>query len=87
MQQPKERSTRARVVATEAAFDSFDEDSQASDAVPESHNGSMPRPDEHGHVPVSTEYSPKTGKKLRIFVGLLAIALLIGFFAANHFRR
>jgi hypothetical protein len=38
VQQPKERSTRARVVATEAAFDAFDEDAQASDAVPESHN-------------------------------------------------
>jgi multidrug efflux pump subunit AcrA (membrane-fusion protein) len=75
------------VAATEAAFDAFDEDAQASDAASESHDGSMAKADEHGHVPVSMEYSPKTGKKLRIFVRLLAIALSIGFFAANHFRR
>ena len=87
MQQPKERRTRVPVAATEAAFDAFDEDAQASDAASESHDGSMAKADEHGHVPVSMEYSPKTGKKLRIFVGLLAIALSIGFFAANHFRR
>ena len=87
MQQPKERRTRVPVAATEAAFDAFDEDAQAADATPESHNGAAAKTDEHGHVPVLTEYSPKTGKKLRIFVGLLAIALLIGFFAANHSRR
>jgi membrane fusion protein, multidrug efflux system len=87
VQQPKMRSTRVPVAATEAAFDAFDEDAQAADATPESHNGAAAKTDEHGHVPVSTEYSPKTGKKLRIFVGLLAIALLIGFFAANHSRR
>ncbi|HJY48252.1 MAG TPA: hypothetical protein VJ349_06375, partial [Stellaceae bacterium] len=71
----------------EAAFDAFDEDAQVSDAVPESRDGSTANPDEHGHVPVSTEYAPRTGKKLRIFVGLLAIVLSIGFFVANHFRR
>jgi RND family efflux transporter MFP subunit len=84
---PDERITRVPVADTEAAFDAFDEEAQASDTVAESRNGSTANPDEHGHVPVSTVYAPTTGKRLRIFVGLLAIVLLIGFFAANHFRR
>ncbi len=58
-----------------------------SDTAAASRNGSSGDPDEHGHVPVSTEYARETGKKLRIFVGLLAVVLSIGFFVANHFRR
>ena len=87
MHRPDERSTRVPVADTEAAFDAFDEDAQVSDAVPESRDGSTANSDEHGHVPVSTEYARGTGKKLRIFVGLLAVVLSIGFFVANHFRR
>jgi RND family efflux transporter MFP subunit len=84
---PNKRITRVPVADAEAAFDAFDEDAQVSDAVPESRDGSTANPDEHGHVPVSTEYARGTGKKLRIFVGLLAIVLSIGFLVANHFRR
>ena len=84
---PDERSTRVPAADSDAAFDAFDEDAQVSDAVPEGTDGSTATPDEHGHVPVSTEYARGTGKKLRIFVGLLAIVLCIGFFVANHFRR
>ena len=87
MHGPDERSTRVPVADTEAAFDAFDEDAGVSDAAAASRNGSTANPDEHGHVPVSTEYARGTGKKLRIFVGLLAVVLSIGFFVANHFRR
>jgi RND family efflux transporter MFP subunit len=84
---PNKRSTKVREVDTEAAFDAFDEDAQAPDAGPETRIGPVENPDEHGHVPISTAYPPTTGRRLRIFVGLLAIVLSIGFFAANHFRR
>ncbi len=87
MHGPDERSTRVPVADTEAAFDAFDEDAQVSDAAPESREGSSGASDEHGHVAVSTVYAPTTGKGLRIFVGLLAVVLSIGFFVANHFRR
>ena len=43
--------------------------------VPENPTARVATPDEHGHVPVSTDYAPTTGKRLRIFVGLLAIVL------------
>jgi RND family efflux transporter MFP subunit len=84
---PDERSTRVPVADTEATFDAFDEDAGVSDAAAASRNGSSGAPDEHGHVAVSTVYAPTTGKGLRIFVGLLAVALTGGFFVANHFRR
>ena len=76
---PDERSTRVPVADTEAAFDAFDEDAGVSDTAAASRNGSTANPDEHGHVPVSTQYARGTGKKLRIFVGLLAVVLCIGF--------
>jgi hypothetical protein len=84
---PDERGTRVPVADTEAAFDAFDEDAGVSDTAGASRNGSSRAPDEHGHVAVSTVYAPTTGKGLRIFVGLLAVALTGGFFVANHFRR
>ena len=84
---PDERSTRVPAADSEAAFDAFDEDAGVSEAAAASRNGSTGAPDEHGHVAVSTAYAPTTGKGLRIFVGLLAVALTGGFFVANHFRR
>jgi RND family efflux transporter MFP subunit len=83
---PDARNRRVPVADTEAAFDAFDEDAQVSDTVLESRNGSAANRDEHGHAPISTAYAPTTGRRLRIFVGLLAVVLAIGFFAANHFR-
>ena len=70
MHRPDERSTRVPVADTEAAFDAFDEDARRiryRRGKPQRLNRD---PDEHGHVPVSTEYARGTGKKLRIFVGL-----------------
>jgi RND family efflux transporter MFP subunit len=84
---PNKRSMKVREADTEAAFDAFDEDAQAPETSPESRIAPVENPDEHGHVPISTAYPPTTGRRLRIFVVLLAIALSIGFFAANHFRR
>src|SRR6476660_4430727 len=84
---PDQRGTRVPVADAEAAFDAFDEDAGVSDAAAASRNGSSGAPDEHGHVAVSTVYAPATGKGLRIFVGLLAVALTGAFFVAKHFRR
>ena len=87
MHGPNERRAGPSRAHADAAFDAFDEDAQAPDPVPQTRNVSIPGRDEHGHVPVSTDYAPTTGRRLSLFAALLAVALLIGFFAANHFRR
>jgi RND family efflux transporter MFP subunit len=72
---------------SEAAFDAFDEDAQADDGAPLSSEENADRVDEHGHVAISTGYSTATGKWFSLFAGVVAIALLVGFFAVNHAKH
>jgi RND family efflux transporter MFP subunit len=69
----------------EAAFDGFDEVARGQD-------GTSPdlepagRADEHGHVAISTSYARLTGGRLGLLVGLLAAALMSGFFVVQHLK-
>jgi RND family efflux transporter MFP subunit len=78
---------KARIAAdSEAAFDAFDEAAQGADVEAGGHDR-MPRRDDHGHVTVVTGYAPRTGGRLGVFVGMLAAALVIGFFVVQHARH
>jgi RND family efflux transporter MFP subunit len=83
--QPDTRNSGKAAADAEAAFDAFDEDAQAPDVAPVL-EGTAPA-DEHGHVPVPTGYAKATGKKLGLLVGLLSIALMVGFFVVNHLKH
>jgi RND family efflux transporter MFP subunit len=69
---------------TDAAFDAFDEEAQVPGAAPE--DDTAPH-DEHGHVPVQTGYVRGTGRSLGLFVGLLAVALIVGFFVVQRLKH
>jgi RND family efflux transporter MFP subunit len=87
MNEPDAPKSKKRFRARpDVAFDSFDEDAQVPDATPQSH-APKGKPDKHGHVPVPTTYAPKTGRRLSLFAGVIAIALLVGFFLVNHARQ
>ena len=84
---PDERSTRVPAADSEAAFDAFDEDAGVSDAAAEAATARPALPMSMDMLRYRLPMRATTGKGLRIFVGLLAVVLTVGFFVANHFRR
>jgi RND family efflux transporter MFP subunit len=84
--QPDTRHAAKAVATAEVAFDAFDEEAQVTDALPDSRDATA-QFDEHGHIQVPTGYPTVTGMWLGLFVGLLAAALVIGFFAVNHLKH
>ncbi len=85
MQQLNSRGPRTTDNASDAAFDSFDEEAQQPDIQPVV-DPKAPH-DEHGHVPIPTGYANTTGHRLGVFVGLLATVLVIGFFTVQHLKN
>lgn len=71
---------------SEAAFDAFDEDAETDGYARPPLQGENHRVDEHGHVVISTRYSKAAGKWFSLFVVVIAIGLLVGFFAVNQIR-
>ena len=85
MQQLDPRGPRTTDSASDAAFDSFDEEAQQPDIQPVV-DPEAPH-DEQGHVPIPTGYANTTGHQLGVFVGLLATVLVIGFFTVQHLKN
>jgi RND family efflux transporter MFP subunit len=84
--QPDLRKSRIAAADAQAAFDAFDEEAQIADGLPPDGNLAG-QPDGHGHVPIATGYARATGGRLGLFIGLLAAALLIGFFVVQHLKH
>jgi RND family efflux transporter MFP subunit len=84
--QPNMSKTSVAAAEHEAAFDAFDEGAHELDAIS---SGRDPAggADEHGHVAISTRYARLTGGRLGLFVGLLAAALMSGFFVVQHLKH
>jgi len=59
----------------DAGFDSLDETAQQGTSS-----------EVHGHVPVSTDYAPRTGRRLTMSAGILAVVLAAAFLTVNHLR-
>jgi RND family efflux transporter MFP subunit len=59
----------------DAGFDSLDETAQQGTSS-----------EAHGHAPVSSGYAPRTGRRLTIFSGILAIVLAAAFMLVNHLK-
>ena len=84
MHEPNPRKSAVTAADTDAAFDAFDEEAQVPGVALD--DGTAPH-DEHGHVPVRTGYVGGTGRSLGIFVGLLAAALIVGFFVVQRLKH
>lgn len=83
MHQPDKCQPRIAAADQQAAFDA---QAQAADAVPVSRERSGAA-DGHGHVPVASSYDRATGRRLGLFVGLLAAALVSGFILVQHLKH
>jgi RND family efflux transporter MFP subunit len=82
--EPDPRHAIVTPADADAAFDAFDEEAQ----VPGVSTDDATRPhDRHGHIPVPTGYAGGVGRSLGLFVGVLSVALIVGFFIVQRMKH
>jgi RND family efflux transporter MFP subunit len=81
---PNPRHATVNPADGDAAFDAFDEEAQVAGVSTD--DAEQPH-DQHGHVPVATAYARGTGRRLGLFVAVLAAALVAGFFVVQRLKH